>query len=124
MQSNRSGQSSPTALLSQWQSVTPLPTARFGPAAVPGPDGRIYALGGASSSGNLTTVEAYDPRTDSWTAVASMPTPRFRPAAVLGPDGRIYALGGINSSGGLPTNLATVEVYDPRTDSWTTVVSM
>src|SRR5581483_3959720 len=122
MQPNRSIQSSPTALLSQWQSVTPLPTARYGPTAVLGADGRIYILGGANSSGDLLdTVEAYDPRTQSWTVVTSMPTARFNLAAVLGPDGHIYTLGGANSSGDL---LDTVEVYDPTTKSWTTGVSL
>src|SRR6266699_2790283 len=121
MQSNRSVQSPPTALLSQWQSLTPLPTARNGPAAVLGPDGRIYALGGVNSSGNLTTVEAYDPRTKSWTAVASLPTARYNLAAALGPDGRIYAIGGTTKTNG---SLPTVEAYDPRTNTWTAVASL
>ncbi len=57
MQSNRSVQSPPTALLSQWQSVILLPTARTGLAAVLGPDGRIYALGGTNYNKYLATVE-------------------------------------------------------------------
>src|SRR2546425_745607 len=119
MQSNRSVQSPPTALLSQWQSVTPLPTARFGSAAVLGPDGRIYVLGRTNDNGELATVEAYDPTTKSWAwaTVASLPTPRFGLAAVLGPDGRIYALGGTNDNS---SALTTVEAYDPTRDNWTT----
>src|SRR5262249_44064255 len=40
-----------------------MPTARFGLAAAPGPDGQIYVFGGASSGagGILSTVEAYNP---------------------------------------------------------------
>ena len=44
-----------------------------------------------------------------------MPTPRMNPAAaVVG--GKIYVLGGISRQG---LAVATVEEYDPATDSWT-----
>ncbi len=43
-----------------------------------------------------------------------MPTARSLPAAVA-LDGRIYVLGGMDA-GGAP--LATVEAYDPASDSW------
>src|SRR5690242_5372235 len=109
MQSRRSVQVFPTALLSQWRSVTPLPIARFGLAVVLGPDGRIYVLGGTNSGGNVHTVEVYDPTTQSWTSAPPMPTARFGLAAVLGPDGRIYALGGENDNS---EALVTVEAYN------------
>ena len=103
-----------------WSGVASMPTAREGLAAVEGPDGRIYAIGGLSSSFSvLNTVEAYTPGTNTWTTVASMPTARWDLAAVLGADGRIYAIGGYNSG-----QLNTVEAYKPGTNTWTTVASM
>lgn len=46
----------------RWQTVAPLRTARQFLAAVRGVDGRIYAVGGATSTDRiLTTVEAYGP---------------------------------------------------------------
>jgi hypothetical protein len=45
----------------QWQSVAPLGTPRQRLAAVRGPDGRIYAIGGADTAAGLATMEAYGP---------------------------------------------------------------
>ncbi len=105
-------------VLSHWQSGTSMPTPRSELAAVLGPDGRIYAIGGGSG-GLIDTVEAYDPKTDRWSPVASMLTPRTGLAAVLGPDGRIYTIGG-----GYGSILDTVEAYDPKTNRWSPVASM
>ena len=41
-----------------WTTVAPMPTPRYGLAAVSGPDGRIYAIGGDDGSSYLNTVEA------------------------------------------------------------------
>jgi hypothetical protein len=49
-----------------------------------------------------------------------MPTARDNLAVVAGPDGRIYAIGGQNSSG----TLATVEVYDPQSNTWSTAAPL
>ena len=82
-------------------------------------NGILYAIGGVSTSANdVTTVEAYDPGTNTWTTKAPMPTGRQLPgAAVL--NGSIYAVGGLNASSGF-TGLATVEAYDPGSNTWTT----
>ena len=56
-----------------------------------------------------------------WTAVASLPTPR----AALGTatlNGVLYAVGGYETNTAM--QLATVEAYDPTTDSWSTRASM
>ena len=104
-----------------WSSKAPMPVARTSAAAAEA-GGKIYVLGGFTNSGTtLTTrVDVYDPATDSWGApVASMPTLRatFGLAAI---DGIIYAVGGGNNSG----NVATVEAYDPVSDTWETKASM
>ena len=89
-------------------------------AAVTGPDGFVYALGGWVGGGGgsnqvLAVVEAYDPATNAWAPKAPMPTPRAGLAAVTA-GGLIYALGG---GDGVGSPLATVETYDPKTDKWT-----
>src|SRR5260370_39847695 len=76
-----------------WPTVAPMPTARHLLAAVAGPDGRIYAIGGEKSGSVLNTVEAYDPVRNSWSTVAPMHNARHGLAAAAGPHGRLYALG-------------------------------
>jgi N-acetylneuraminic acid mutarotase len=114
--------SPPTSNPRAWTVTAPMPTprARLAAATAVGADGRsrIYAIGGQNDGNTaLSTVEAYDPQSDSWTPVASMSTPRAQLAAATGPDGRIYAIGGYNQFG----DLGTVEAYDPLTDTWTLV---
>jgi N-acetylneuraminic acid mutarotase len=49
-----------------------------------------------------------------------MQTPRYRFGAALGSDGRVYAIGGWNGT----TALASVEAYNPVSNTWTTVASL
>jgi hypothetical protein len=98
-----------------WKKLKSMHTARDGAAAVAGPDGRIYVIGGSDSSGSLSSVEAYDPSTNDWLSVTSMNTPRDGLGAVLAPDGQIYAIGGTNNS----DVLSTVEIYNFKTKTWT-----
>ena len=107
-----------------WTTRADMPTGRWGVGVATGPDGQIYAFGGMGGgycgADMLTTVEAYDPATDSWATRASMPTQRsgFGVAAAI--NGKIYIIGGGNSNG----LLATVEEYNPATDSWTQKADM
>ncbi|MBI4318637.1 MAG: hypothetical protein HY675_09120 [Chloroflexi bacterium] len=55
-----------------------------------------------------------------WTTVASMPTARRELAVVTASNGKIYAIGGQNAAG----YLATVEEFDPVTNTWRTRLDM
>src|SRR5437868_4466609 len=57
----------------------------------------------------------------AWVTLAAMPTPRSGLAAATGADGRIYAIGGADASG---NPLATVEAYNPTTNTWTTAANL
>jgi len=83
-------------------------------------DGKIYAIGGDSSSA-MVRVEMYDPATDIWTRKADMPTPRYLLASCT-VNGKIYAIGG--TSLGDYSGLTTVEEYDPATNTWTRKADM
>ena len=108
-----------------WSSVAPMPTARYGAAAVT-VNGKIYAIGGSdfiggfSTAGFLNTVEVYDPLSNAWGTAAPMPTVRYL-AAAAALNGKIYVIGGLATD---VSNVNTVEVYDPATKSWSTAASM
>jgi N-acetylneuraminic acid mutarotase len=107
-----------------WATGTDMPTPRIYLSAVV-LNGIIYTIGGNKGAQNnetpTTTVEAYDPATDTWTIKANLNSPRkYCDACVL--NDKIYVFGG--KGGG--HNVCTiwpwhVEVYDPAADTWTEV---
>ena len=113
-----------------WTTKTPMPTQRSDFAIAVFND-KIYCIGGiidfdwsGYGKGILCTVnEVYDPLTDTWENKTSMPTQRQRPKANV-VNGKIYVMGGFQYRD-LPSPNTTIdvdvnEVYDPKTDSWTT----
>jgi len=110
-----------------WTTKTPMPTARCCMAAGV-INGVIYIAGGTRYIGHggtetPGTLEVYDPKNDRWTTKAPMPTGRG--GAVGGVvDGVLYVAGGILAP--LYTDLikATVESYDPKTDTWSSQLPM
>jgi N-acetylneuraminic acid mutarotase len=106
----------------RWTKKADMPTARasIGISVV---NGKIYAIGGKSTGStswsNFSTVEMYDPETDTWTQKADMPTRRYSLSAAV-VDGKIYAIGGsADETFNVPlVATSTVEVYDQTTDTW------
>ena len=91
-------------------------------------DGRVLVVGGAdsiteTSVNALATAELYDPATGTWAATGSMIGAHARHTATLLPDGRVLVAGGGGSGAG-SDSLATAELYDPATGSWTATGSM
>jgi glucose/arabinose dehydrogenase/N-acetylneuraminic acid mutarotase len=111
---------------SSWKSLAPSPTARGG-ATARAVGGRIYLVGGlGADGGSLASMDVYDPATDTWTAGASMQVRRDNPAsAVL--DGKLYVFGGRTRNADGTTvegRLASVEMYDPATGTWSSKAPM
>ena len=101
-----------------WERRADMPTARMAP-GVSVVDGKIYVIGGyIGNIAGISTVEAYDPETNTWEAKAEMPTPRITLSASA-VNGKIYAIGGHGNGW-----LTTVEEYDPATDKWSEKASM
>jgi len=87
-------------------------------------DGRVLVAGGGGSV-TLATAELYDPGTGSWTATGSMSGGRILHTATLLPDGKVLVAGGADSIGETSVNaLASAELYDPSTGSWTATGNM
>ena len=105
-----------------WTSKADMPTARIS-ASASTVNGKIYVIGGAPGESELyrglSTVEEYDPATDTWTPKADMPTARtYLSTSVV--NGRVYAIGGQDDG----ILFSTVEAYDPATDTWTPEAGM
>jgi N-acetylneuraminic acid mutarotase len=92
------------------------------------PDGRVLVTGGADRIGEtsvntLASAELYDPETGSWTTTGSMVDARARHTATLLADGRVLVTGGSGSGSGTDS-LASAELYDPATGSWSAAPAM
>jgi trimeric autotransporter adhesin len=80
-------------------------------------------------AGALSSAELYDPQTNTWSLAASMPTARSFHTATLLADGRVLVAGGAlvaaESSTGYPgIVLASAELYDPASNTWTAATPM
>eukprot|EP00808_Paulinella_micropora_P017176 g82724.t1 len=79
----------------------------------------IYAIGGRYDEEFLSSVEKYDPRTNSWEEIAPMQHKRSGcAAAVL--NGQIYVICGLDGD----SCLSSVERYDQTSGKWELVASM
>jgi len=109
-----------------WTILPPMTTARGG-AAVQVVDGKIYVIGGMDATGaSLSSVEIYDPVSNSWTTGTPMLTRRDNPGAAIFDD-VLYVFGGRtrNADGSVVDGtLASMELYDPTADIWTAGPSM
>jgi hypothetical protein len=100
-------------------------TARSGHTATLLPSGRVLVAGGCcdSQGSTLVSAELYDPASNSWAPAASMTTARAFHTATLLPSGQVLVAGGGNGS--YPwTALASAEIYDPASNSWSPAGSM
>lgn len=88
-------------------------------------DGTVLVAGGiaGSSDASLASAELYDPITGRWTATRDMTTARYGHTATLLPDGRVLIAGGASATSAA-RNLASAELYDPITGTWTATDDM
>ena len=82
---------------------------------------KVLVSGGfGANSLAIASAETYDLSTAVWTTAAAMNTARSSPTATLLRNGKVLVSGGQNSLV-QPTSIASAELYDPSTNSWTTV---
>ncbi|MFF4430535.1 Kelch repeat-containing protein [Streptomyces sp. NPDC001513] len=93
----------------------------------------VYVLGGGDADLlSFATAEAYSTETGTWLTLRSMSGPRYAAAAATAPctEGRglrgtcVYVFGGLNGTSDGVTELATVEEYDPASNTWATLPVM
>jgi N-acetylneuraminic acid mutarotase len=108
------------AISSSWSSRTGLKTSRAQHGAV-AVNGKIYVFGGYNSTGILSSLEIYDPNTNTWSTGANMPSGRRGMFFTLGSNGLIYAIGGRSASN---TSTSSTYSYNPATNTWATLASV
>ena len=69
------------------------------------------------NSRTMTRLAAESPAGGEWRTLAPMPTPRSETALVADEGGQIWVIGGLEGDG---SPSAKVEIYDTKTDSWST----
>ncbi|MDH4335110.1 MAG: hypothetical protein OEW24_07625 [Chloroflexota bacterium] len=91
-------------------------------------DGRVLIAGGGSAGWTpgqfAASAEIYDPKTDTFTATGPMTDARALHTATLLDDGRVLITGGFNNYDTGGTSLASAELYDPKTGTFTATGSM
>jgi len=88
-------------------------------------NGEVLVTGGNNNTdGYLGSSELYHPSTGKWTLTGSMTAPREGHDAVLLPNGEVLVAGGINATLGTCGTLASAELYNPSTGTWTATGSM
>jgi len=110
-----------------WSRAADMGTARVRHRAVLLQDGRVLVAGSVAPLPRLPVVssaEIYDPAKDMWTPAASMQQGRWGHAMERLPDGRVIVAGGTSSLSTEPGALDSVELYDPKSDTWTTAPSL
>lgn len=98
-----------------WTQLTSMPTPRAQTAATIDASGKVYVIGGyTSSSGSaLNTVEIYDSATNTWSTGPSLLAPT-RGASAVFLNNSVYVFGGFDSS-----QSAIYQVLNLATNTWT-----
>jgi WD40 repeat protein len=106
-----------------WTETGSLLIGRSGHTATLLADGRVLVMGGCCDPRAVTSAELYDPATGVWTATGQMIEPRNRYSAVPLADGTVLIAGG--QAQVMPFGaVATAELFDPATETWTTTGTM
>jgi hypothetical protein len=88
-------------------------------------NGEVLVTGGTNNStGYLSSAELYNPSTAKWTLTGNMTAPRNGHDAVLLHNGQVLVAGGLNASLSQCGTLASAELYNPSTGTWTATGSM
>jgi hypothetical protein len=88
-------------------------------------NGKVLIAGGLDGSGTaLASGELYDPTSGTFAMTGSMTTTRYRHTATLLNNGTVLITGGENNGSGPPSPLASAELYDPSTETFTATGSL
>jgi hypothetical protein len=92
-------------------------------------NGTVLFSGGFNGSTAIATAELYNPATGSFSPTGNLKVARAGPSSTLLPNGKVLIAGGVFYTGTPPYNLvanflASAELYDPATGSFTLTGSL
>jgi N-acetylneuraminic acid mutarotase len=113
------------AVEAAWTVTGELDVQRLNHTATLLPDGAVLVAGGSASGGeSLASATLYHPESGTWTAAADMGEQRAVHSATPLTDGRVLVAGGIGMGFPTGTTLASAELYDPASRTWTATGDM
>ncbi|MFM2007681.1 MAG: hypothetical protein RLZZ09_3336, partial [Pseudomonadota bacterium] len=99
-------------------------TPRLGAASVRLNDGRVFMAGGEDASKtSVASVGLYNPVAGTWTLTSPMKADRVNPTATLLGNGQVLVVGGYQGNSDCCA-LASAELYDPKTGTFSDTGSM
>lgn len=101
----------------KWSIVADMGIGRYFFEAQPIDDHRVLIIGGMTRTGVTNSVQIYDARSKRVVDASPMVTPRYAFSSQRLADGRIMVSGGAVFNGAWD-GTSSIEIYDPRTDSW------
>jgi len=109
-----------------WSATGSLNTARHTHTATLLPNGKVLVAGGTDNLNSLASAELYDPASGTWTATGSLNTSRLQHTATFLPNGKVLVAGGFASSfnNGSQNPVASAELYDPASGTWSATGSL
>lgn len=105
-----------------WTTSLPMPTPREHLASC-ALDGKFVVVGGWFEDIASGAAESFDPKTKLWTLLPNLPTPRGGLEAVT-KNGVCHVVGGEDWALPYPGTFHAHEVYDPKTNAWSTDLPM
>jgi len=109
-----------------WTPTGSMNSARRSHTATLLPDGKVLVTGGFvdvpfSMFGGYPdwSAELYDPASGTWTTTGHLADARYNHTATLLSDGKVLVGGGLTGPGKFGPVLASVELYDPASGTWT-----
>ncbi|MEK6284841.1 MAG: kelch repeat-containing protein [Acidobacteriota bacterium] len=106
-----------------WSSTANLNTVRFWHTATLLQNGKVLVVGGSDLNLPLKSAEIYDPATGTWSVTGSIIAARYAHTATLLENGTVLIVGG-SDDGNLDSTLASAELYDPATGTWSVTANL
>jgi N-acetylneuraminic acid mutarotase len=108
-----------------WTLGTKMVQARSDYASIMLGTGKVLFMGGENINGvSIKNAELYDPTTGKFTATGNMTASRVEHTAVLLANGNVLVSGGNKQTINGATPLASAELYNPATGTWSATGSM